>query len=153
MAMERTMQVQTSRFGVVEIAEDRVISFPKGLLGFGNCTRFCLLQPNDDACFLWLQSVEEPGLAFVVTDPAVFVREYQVPIREEQAEELRLDALEDAQVFVIVNKLDDVLTGNLQGPLVVNSKLLVGEQFVLADRRWTTRHELMRVGEAARASA
>lgn len=153
MSTEPTMQVQTSRFGAVEIAEDRVINFPKGLLGFGSSTRFCLLQPNDDACFLWLQSVDDPGLAFVVTDPTIFVRDFEVPIREEQAEELGLTSLDDAQVFVIVNKLDDVLTGNLQGPLVINSQHLVGEQFVLADRRWTTRHELMRVGAEAPARA
>lgn len=147
------MQVQTSRFGVVEIAEDRVITFPRGLLGFGVCTRYCLLQPNDDACFLWLQSVDDPGLAFVVTDPVLFVRDYQVPIREEQADDLRLGSMDDAQVFVIVNKLDEVLTGNLQGPLVINSRTMIGEQFVLADRRWTTRHELMRTGESSPAKA
>ena len=28
------MDVRTTRFGVIQIAEDRVITFPKGLLGF-----------------------------------------------------------------------------------------------------------------------
>lgn len=153
--MERAMLVQTTRFGDVEIAEDRVITFPRGLLGFDGMTRFCLLQPNDDACFLWLQSLEDESLAFVVTDPSLFEAGYRVPIREDQRAVLRLrdgqDA--DAQVLVIVNKVDDVLTGNLQGPLVINCESMLGEQFVLADRRWTTRHELMRVAAPAKASA
>lgn len=147
------MLVQTSRFGEVEIADDRVITFPRGLLGFGSYTRYCILQQNDDACFLWLQCVDDPGLAFVVTDPALFVRDYEVPIRGEQSDALRLQTLDDAQVFVIVNRVDGVLTANLQGPLVVNSRELIGEQLVLADRRWTTRHELMRLTEPAKASA
>ncbi len=147
------MNVQTSRFGQVEIAEDRVVTFPKGLLGFQEQKRYCLLRPNDDACFFWLQCVEDPELAFVVTDPVLFVPDYSVPIRAEQSEELRLRSLEDAQVLVIVNKVDGTLTGNLQGPLVINSSERIGEQLVLAERRWTTRHELLSLDHVARAAS
>jgi len=56
------MEVRTTRFGVVEIAEDRVITFPKGLLGFGQMKRYCLLEPGNDACFFWLQSLDDPTL-------------------------------------------------------------------------------------------
>ncbi len=143
------MEVQTSRFGVIEIAEDRVITFSKGLLGFPAKSRYCLLQPGDDALFFWLQSLEDPDLAFVITDPAMFVADYSVPLRPEQMEGLGLEKLEDAQAFVIVNKVEDQLTGNLQGPLVVNTLSREGEQLVLADKRWTTRHPLMKVGQVA----
>lgn len=137
------MEVQTTRFGVVEITEDRVITFHKGLLGFGEHTRYCLLQPSDDACFFWLQCVDNPDLAFVITDPSMFVPEYAVPIRSEQMEDLRLESIQDAQIFVIVNKVGERLTGNLQGPLVVNTANKIGEQFVLAEKRWTTRYDLV----------
>lgn len=147
------MEVRTSRFGTVEIAEDRVITFPRGLLGFQRHQRYCLLIPgeNEQACFFWLQSMDDPALAFVVTDPTLFVADFSVPIRAEQMEDLRLQRLEDAQVFVIVNKVGESLTGNLQGPLVINTLLRVGEQMVLADKKWTTRHELVRVQTPARA--
>lgn len=145
------MEVRTTRFGVVEIAEDRVITFPKGLLGFGQMKRYCLLEPGNDACFFWLQSLDDPTLAFVVTDPAFFVPEYTVPFREEQMLGLNLQRLEDAQVFVIVNKVDQQLTGNLQGPLVINTLTRAGEQVVLAEKKWTTRHPLVRVAAPARA--
>ena len=147
------MEVQTTRFGTVDVAEDRVITFPRGLLGFQEHKRFCLLQPGDDACFFWLQSAEDPDLAFVITDPHLFVPDYTVPVRGEQMEDLRLSRLEDAQVFVIVNKVGESLTGNLQGPLVVNTVAKVGEQFVLAEKRWTTRHALMSVGAAPKAAS
>ncbi|RMH12918.1 MAG: flagellar assembly protein FliW [Planctomycetota bacterium] len=139
------MEVPTSRFGVIEVAEDRVITFPKGLLGFPDCTRYCLLEPGEDACFFWLQSLDRKDLAFVVTDPSFFVRDYTVPIRQDQAESIGIGKLEDAQVFVIVNKVDDQLTGNLQGPLVIDTIGRRGEQLVLADKRWTTREPLVRV--------
>lgn len=154
--LERTMDVRTTRFGVIEIAEDRVITFPRGLLGFPDRRRFCLLEPGEDACFFWLQSLDDPALAFVVTDPALFIKDYSVPIRPEQMTDLGLSKLEDAQVFVIVNKVNEHLTGNLQGPLVINTLLRQGEQLVLAEKRWTTRHPLVRVAQgeqAVRASA
>ncbi|MEL7472999.1 MAG: flagellar assembly protein FliW [Planctomycetota bacterium] len=141
------MEVRTTRFGVIEVSEERIITFPRGLLGFPEHRRYCLLEPGEDACFFWLQSLDEPSLAFVVTDPSLFVAEYSVPIRAEQMESLKLAGLEDAQVFVIVNKVDDQLTGNLQGPLVVNTLSREGEQLVLAEKRWTTRHPLVRVGQ------
>ena len=147
------MHVRTTRFGTVEIAEDRVITFPKGLLGFPSQTRYCLLEPGDDACFFWLQSLDEPSLAFVVTDPSLFVPDYSVPVRPEQMGDLSLGRLEDAQVFVIVNKVDQQLTGNLQGPLVINTITRKGEQMVLAEKRWTTRHPLVKVAPAARAAS
>ena len=145
------MEVRTTRFGTVNIADDRVITFPKGLLGFGSFTRYCLLEPAEDACFFWLQSLEEPSLAFVVTDPAFFIPDFSVPIRPEQMSELGLSSLGDAQVFVIVNKVDQTLTANLQGPLVINTLNRQGEQFVLAEKRWTTRHPLITLGKGVQA--
>jgi len=59
--------------------------------------------------------------------------------------ELGLKNLDDAQVFVIVNKVEHTLTGNLQGPLVINTIGKTAEQFVLAERRWTTRHTLVQL--------
>ncbi len=143
------MDVRTTRFGTVTIADDRAITFSKGILGFPKHTRFCLLEPADDACFYWLQSIDDPGLAFVVTDPALFVKEFSVPVRAEQMEELGLASLEDAQVFVIVNKVEDTLTGNLQGPLIINTLQRTAEQFVLAEKRWSTRHPLLKLAATA----
>ena len=144
------MNVETTRFGVVDVDENRIITFPTGLLGFSSFTRYALLQPDEDAAFYWLQCIDAPELAFVVTDPSLWVRDYQVPIRREQMDELGLDKLENAQVFVILNKHDRTLTGNLQGPLVINIVSRNAMQLVLADKRWTTRHEIIQLSEPAK---
>ncbi len=145
------MEVRTTRFGSVSIADDRIIEFPRGLLGFSHHKKYCLLEPSEESVFFWLQSLDDPSLAFVVTDPSLFTPDYSVPIRPEQMEGLELGKLEDAQVFVIVNKVEGNLTGNLQGPLVVNTLTRRGEQMVLAEKRWTTRHVLMKANTAQRA--
>ena len=137
------MNVQTTRFGQVEVEEDRLLEFPFGMLGFSSYRSFALLQPDDQAIFYWLQSIESPELAFVVTDPAMWVPDYQAQIRRDQMEELGLADVTDAQVLVVVNKREGILTGNMQGPLVINPETRQGVQLVLADKRWDTRHELM----------
>jgi flagellar assembly factor FliW len=76
-----------------------------------------------------------------------------VQIRPEQMASLALKDLADAQVFVIVNKVDQTLTGNLQGPLVVNTLTRQGEQMVLAEKKWTTRHPLLKVNAASEAAS
>jgi len=146
------MNVETTRFGTVSVDEDRIINFPAGLLGFSSYRRYALLQPDDEGVFFWLQSIDSPDLAFVVTDPSLWVREYEATIRREQMEELGLDKLEEAQVFVIVNRYDRSLTANLQGPLVVNVRNRSGLQLVLAEKRWTTRHEIVQLGQSVQAA-
>lgn len=140
------MIVQTTRFATLEIDDSRILEFPNGLLGFSSYRRFALLQPDEQSVFLWLQSLEAPDLAFVVTDPGLWVADYAAQIRPEQSAEVGLDDPSDAQVLVIVNRRDDMLTANLQGPLLVNVRTCRGVQLVMTERRWNVRHELMKVG-------
>ena len=144
---EVLMQVQTTRFGTVDVAGDRVLTFSSGLLGFASYQQFVLLQPDEDGVFYWLQSADAPELAFVVTDPRLWADNYQAVIRPEQLDLMGMSAIEEAQLFVIVNKYDNTLTGNFQGPLVINLKNQQGMQLVLADRQWTTRHEIARLAD------
>jgi len=144
------MQIKTSRFGLVEIDDNRVTHFPKGLVGFPNSKQFALIQMNDEGVFFWLQSVERAELAFVVCEPRVFVPDYRIPIKSEDLNVIGLDDPANAQVLTIVNKIDDMLTGNLQGPLVVNAKTLTAAQLVLSDKRYSTRHPLMKLDDRRR---
>jgi len=139
------MIMETTRFGSVEIDEARLIEFPAGLLGFSQARRFALLQPDERGVFFWLQSLENPDLAFVVTDPGLWTGDFSAPLRPEQAAEVGIVDPKEAQTFVIVNRRGGALTANMQGPLVISAVTRRGVQVVLADRRWSTRHELVRL--------
>src|SRR4051812_8601982 len=139
------MEIVTTRFGTLNVEDERVIDFPKGLLGFPDKTRYALIQTGEENYFFWLQCVDEPNLAFVVTDPSIFFKEYEVPIKEETQAELSLTDLNFAQVFVICNKVDEWLTGNLLGPIVVNAENRLAQQVVLTEKRWTTRQPLLKL--------
>jgi flagellar assembly factor FliW len=139
------MEIESTRFGRLSVDDERVINFPKGLLGFPSHTRFALIQTGEENYFFWLQSVDEPNLAFVVTDPSIFFKDYEVPIRDEAQADLELTNIEFAPVFVICNKVDEWLTGNLLGPIVVNAQNRLAQQVVLTEKKWTTRQPLLRL--------
>ncbi len=145
------MKVNTTRFGEVQIDPSRLLVFPQGLLGFARFRTFVLLQPDERGVFYWLQSVEDPELAFVVTEPTSWCPGYQVPIRASELETLGMDSPEGATYFAIVNQREGAITANLQGPLVVNPATRTGVQVVMSDRQWSTRHELVRLPGAAAA--
>lgn len=137
------MKVQTTRFGEIEVDAERVIRFEKGILGFPDEREYVLLQTNEEGNFFWMQSASRPELAFVVSDPLLFVPDYQVPVKQEDYEQIELESMSDAQVLIIVNKVDRMLTGNLQGPLVINSLNRKGRQLVLSEKKYSTRHPLV----------
>ncbi|UCD30520.1 MAG: flagellar assembly protein FliW [Planctomycetota bacterium] len=141
------MMIETSRFGSIEVDETRLIHFPKGILGFPDQVDYALIQTVEDSGFYWLQAVGSPEPAFVVCDPRLFVPDYVVPVKMEDLAQIGLSDPSLAQVFVIVNKVDNILTGNLQGPLVVNVHSRRAKQLVLSDRRYSIRHPLMNLGQ------
>ena len=149
-AEERTeLEIQTTRFGRMTVDADRVITFPRGLLGFPEHQRYALIQAGEENYFFWLQCVDEPNLAFVVTDPSIFFKTYHVPLKEETQQELALTDPSFAQTFVICNKVGEWLTGNLLGPIVVNAGTRIAQQVVLTEKKWTTRQPLMQLRSEA----
>jgi flagellar assembly factor FliW len=143
------MIIQTSRFGPLDVDADRMITFERGILGFPQYRQYVLIQPEYDATFYWLQCVEANDLAFVVTDPLLFVPDYSVPIREETRLELGIVEDTEAQVLVIVNKVGDTLTANLQGPLVIHATSRLGAQIVVSEKKYQTRHPILQLSRAA----
>lgn len=144
------MKVETTRFGQIEVDETRLLTFRKGILGFPDNSVYALVQTNDEGNFFWLQSIERPDLAFVVCDPLLFVPDFQVQIKPEDLETLELADMQHVQVLIIVNKIDRMLTGNLQGPLVINVINHEGLQLVLSEKKYSTRHPLMELESAER---
>jgi flagellar assembly factor FliW len=140
------LRIETSRFGNMDIAEERIIHVPSGLLGFPESKRYTLFEHKKGSPFLWLQSVDKGSLAFVLVDPLLVEPDYRLEISPEDMKELEMtDAPDGIQALVIVNitageKME--LTANLLGPLVINVKKKVGKQLVLRDNQYSLRHPI-----------
>ena len=63
------MLIKTSRFGEIEVQEDQIITIPSGLIGFSEDRRFVIREDEAAKPFLWLQSVDNDALAFVMIEP------------------------------------------------------------------------------------
>ena len=111
-----------------------------------------LLQRGEQGPFYWLQSTDMPEVAFLVVDPNEFFKDYHVSIREETQEHLNLTDAKEGQMLVICNRAGEWLTGNLLGPLVINTRTRVAQQIVLTDKKWTCRQPLVRLSGAGRDS-
>ena len=139
------MLIETPRFGKMEVSEERVVTFPEGLLGFRDFRRYFFHQPSDSATLLWMQSVDLPALAFVVTDPRAFKPDYKVSVTAAQLEPLEITDPEAAAVWVILTIPDDPskMTANLQGPLIVNPDKRLGAQIVINEEGATTKYPVI----------
>jgi flagellar assembly factor FliW len=114
------LTIESSRFGRVEIDPKVVIEFPEGLIGLGG-SRYALLANDPDSPFVWLQSLEDPGLALPVTNPHRFFADFAVEVIDEDAERLGVNATAALDVYVTVRAapvLED-FTANLKAPILV----------------------------------
>jgi flagellar assembly factor FliW len=156
-----TLMVETTRFGQLTVARNRIITVVDGLLGFPGYTRYVILNHSDDMeiPFRWLQSVDNPALAFVMIDPWVFRADYAIELPDEICENLEISAAQPPVVFAIVSIPFEpaLMTANLQGPLVINFTTHKAKQAVLTNSPYTTKHfilnELLRTGNRDHATS
>lgn len=120
----------TSRFGPVEVSEDRVIRFPAGLLGFPHLHRYVLIDYKDTP-LKWLQAVDDPGVAFIVADPKSIAGDRTVTLGGDVVQFLRIEREDDLAVLLILRVESGKVIANLNGPLAINSSRMLGVQAVL----------------------
>lgn len=138
------MKCTSIRFGTFEVADSSIIRFPAGLLGFPESQRYVILDHDTEAPFRWLQSIDEPGLAFVILDPAIFHTDYHVSVPADILTEINNGQERDLAVVVILTIPSDDparMTANLRGPLVMSHKTRLGTQLVLSEE-YPTRYPL-----------
>jgi flagellar assembly factor FliW len=137
------VEVETTRFGHVEIDESFIITIPEGLLGFEDLKRFIILDHFDkESPFKWRQSIEDPSLAFIITDSLIFVPDYKAKIHKDEMINIELSDTSKAIIVVIVNIKWDYseITTNLQGPLGINPEKKLAKQCIWRNDDYDVRH-------------
>jgi len=141
------MIYKTTRFGSLEVKDSEILNFPVGLYGFENERDFLRLpfDPNIESPMEWLQSLQTPGLAFVITDPFLYVPGYSVKLTENEKKQIRFESGSTIMTRAIVTVPENYLemTANLVAPLVINLNAGLARQFVLTSMEYDTRHYLL----------
>lgn len=118
------MTLQTKVFGEVTIEEEKIITFPGGIIGFPDLTQFTLLHDEDDgiATIHWLQSLQETGFAMPVMDPLFVKEDYNPEIEDELLKVLGEWKQDELLVLVTVSVPQELekMTVNLKGPIIIN---------------------------------
>jgi flagellar assembly factor FliW len=120
----------TSRFGDMEVSEDKIINFPSGLVGLPDVNRFVLID-HKDTPLKWLQSLDNPDIAFIVISPTYIVTEYSLDLDNTVKQFLELEDENDLAVLVIMRVDGENVIANFQGPILINSRTMKGVQVVL----------------------
>src|SRR3954468_15320239 len=134
--------LETGRFGQLSVGNDETISIPQGVLGFPELTRFCLVDPGDETLILWLQSIQDPKVAFPVLEPKIYRPDYAARLSSAELRELKLENVNQSAVFNILTIPEDVtqMTANLKAPIVINLKEQIAKQVVLQENEYTIKH-------------
>ena len=105
------MKIQTRYFGEVEIGDEKIVHFDKGLFGFEEYKDYTILYDIDGEeppFFSWLQSTTEPGLAFPIVNPQRVDEQYNPIVEDALLEPVGEIKEDDLVVFLLATVPADV---------------------------------------------
>jgi len=123
------MKLKTFQFGEIEFEEDKIIDFPKGILGFENLREFLLIKTDNELIF-WLNSIEDPDIAFPLVGLKMLASNY--PERE------------NYEPFGVATLNSDPLkvTVNLKAPVYISQELKSGFQKIFDNDKYSVQYKL-----------
>ncbi len=128
------MLIETTRFGVINVENNDIISFPQGMLGFSKIHEYVLVERTDDSLFIWLQALKKASIAFPLLEPQLFEHlSYKIELEENDRKILELDDIKYAKVFTIITIPSDPtkMTANMRAPIVINLQKRLAHQVIL----------------------
>ncbi|ATD54618.1 flagellar assembly protein FliW [Clostridium chauvoei] len=137
------MEIMSPIHGKIIYSEEEIISFEKGLPGFGDLKQYVIKELSETP-FNILQSIENEELAFVIMSPFLIENNYEVKLNEEIIKKLKIESPSDVMLYSIVTLNSDVkkITANLKAPLIINIKNKKGEQFIVDVDKYKIKHQL-----------
>lgn len=119
------MKINTKVFGEIEIADEKIVHFPAGIIGFPEMTDFALVHDEGKGigAIHWLQSVQEPAFAMPVMDPLLVRPDYNPEVDDELLKSIGKLIPEEMLVLVTVTVPGDLtkMSVNLRGPIIINA--------------------------------
>lgn len=132
------MKAATRLFGEIEIDESKIITFEDGIIGFPDMKKFTLIfdeEKEGRPSISWLQSMDEPEIAFPVIDPLFVCETYNPSVEDELLKNLGTIKEDNLYVLVTVTVPQDIkeLAVNLKAPIVINTDTRKASQIIVED--------------------
>ena len=131
--------VESALLGEIVVPAGSLFTLPAGLLGLERYTRYALVPAGREGVF-WLQSAEEPALAFVLADPFRLVDGYAAELPDADVAAIGAERPEDVVLLAVVTLpgAGRPMTANLRAPLAFNAATGRARQVVLPEERFGT---------------
>ena len=129
------MKLNTAKFGELDVDESKIFNFVLPIIGFDELNKYIILEPSQDTVFKWLQSVEDPELAFPVISVAMLDYDYSVDLSDGVINDLGITNADNVLVLNITSIPQDNPVGttiNLLAPLIFNLENQKAGQIVLS---------------------
>lgn len=113
------MRKTKTRFGEVEYDPKNLLHFPAGMIGFPTLHDFIVMPNKKKGPLFWIQSVDDPDIAFILTDPTNFFLDYKVIPSDSEKTILQME--ENSKCFnlaVVTVPQDQKITVNLAAPIL-----------------------------------
>ena len=137
------MKIVTRNFGEIEVDDSKIITFPKGIVGFPDLVRFTLIfdGEKENKSIKWLQSLDEPGFAMPVIDPLLVAADYNPQIDDDKLSVVGDLENNDMLVLVTITIPHEIekMTVNLKGPFIINATTMKAVQTIIDDDRYVVR--------------
>ncbi len=140
------LEVDTNRWGTIQVPENQIITFSQGLLGINDFCRFVLLAPTDLYPFLILQCVDQPELSLVLVEPSCLVSDFRFNRIKSTLAELKAPSLAELLMFVALTippGQPEAATANLVSPILINRSNQLGKQVVLENQNYSHRQRIL----------
>ncbi|MDD6572851.1 MAG: flagellar assembly protein FliW [Thermoflexaceae bacterium] len=139
------MLVKTKCFGDVEIADEKIIRFENGLMGFEDFKEYTLLfdsEKKGSRTIMWLQSIEEQALALPVVDPLLITENYDPVVEDELLSSIGEIGEDDLLILVTLTVPGDItkMTANYKAPIIINAGTLKGVQLIAENEDYLVKH-------------
>ena len=137
------MEKITTRFGEVEYDPENLLYFPAGLIGLPNLRRFIVMPNKKQGPLFWIQSVDDPDMAFVLTDPSNFFLNYMVAPDDSERKLLHIDSDDPCYVLTVVTvPPDQKISINLAAPILFAPSTNRAIQVILENTQYQTKTPL-----------
>lgn len=146
------MDIETSRFGKITVSDDKLFDFVVPIVGFDELSKFVLLEHAESSMFKWLQSVENPLLAFPIVSCANLPIEYVIDLPDSIVEFLKIENVDDLLVMNVASIPSSDPSGatiNLLAPIVFNIETKLAGQIILSGSGYEVNYPLFEKGDNA----
>lgn len=141
------MLIKTRYFGEIDVDDQKIITFDNGLIGFEYLKKFTLIYNNESETsqtVTWLQSLDEPMVAFPALSPFYVMTDYNPIVEDEVLTKLGELTEENTAIFLTLTVPSDItkMTTNLKAPIIINADTKKGCQVIAENPEYVVKYNI-----------